>query len=82
MRESNTVRFRILRDLGDPPSPDGSAFRFGLQDIKGNLQPPVRRADGRLTFEFELNVKEGPDPAKPASASSILHGPASTVRVM
>lgn len=76
MTGPSTIHFRILRDNSDPPSPDGSPFHFGLQDTKGNIQPPVQRPDGVLAFEFELNVKEGRDLNKPAFSGPFASGPA------
>jgi hypothetical protein len=52
---------RLLRDDDAPPSPDGSAWRFGLQDNKGGIIESARGADGRFRFDFELVVKSGPD---------------------
>jgi hypothetical protein len=52
---------RLLRDDPAPPSPDGSACAFGLQDKDENLQPAARRADGMHVFDFALTVSEGPD---------------------
>ncbi|MBO9670861.1 MAG: hypothetical protein J7485_10125 [Sphingobium sp.] len=75
MSNSDSVRFRLLRDSADPPSPDGSAVRFGLQDSKDNIQPPVKRADSTLVFEFELKVKEGPDPERPVFTGPFASGP-------
>lgn len=75
MAETETVRFRLLRDSADPPSPDGSPAGFGLQDVKGNLQPPVHRADGMLVFDFELLAKQGPDAEHPVFTGPFASGP-------
>lgn len=76
MNNSNSVRFRLLRDSADPPSPpDGSAVRFGLQDSENGIQPPVTRADGMLAFEFELKAKTGPDPEHPVFTGLFASGP-------
>jgi hypothetical protein len=75
MPDEGTVKFRLLRDSAEPPSPDGSAASFGLQDAKGNIQPPVERSDGMLAFEFGLNAKEGPDPEKPVFSGPFASGP-------
>lgn len=70
-----TVRFRILRDSAEPPAPDGRDVDFGLQDNKGNLQPPVRRPDGMLAFDFVLTVKPGLDPDRPVFTGPFASGP-------
>ena len=75
MAEGGTIRLRLLRDDPAPPSPDGSAFRFGLQDNKGGIQPPVQGADGKLRFDFALAVKEGPDPDRPIFTGPHAGGP-------
>lgn len=59
---AETVRIRLLREP-DPPSPDGSTVRFGLQDKKGAMHDGVARADGLIQFDFEMNVTAGPDGA-------------------
>ena len=74
MTASDTVRFRLLRDSSEPPSPDGSACAFGIQDNKGQLYPPVTRADGMFVFDFELTAKEGPDPDKPVFTGPFASG--------
>lgn len=72
---SHTVRFRLLRDSAEPPSPSGEPVAFGLQDSKGNIQPPVQRADGMLVFDFVLAVKDGPDPDRPVFTGPFASGP-------
>ncbi len=52
---------RLLRDDPAPPSGDGNASRFGLQDNKGRIVEAARGADGKYRFDFELSVKPGPD---------------------
>ncbi len=71
----DTVGFRLLRDDPEPPSPDGSACRIGLQDAKGGMHDGTLRPDGRLQFDFELTVKEGPDPDRPVFTGSFASGP-------
>ncbi len=75
MPDADKVRMRLIRDNAKPPAPDGSAVAFGIQDNKARLYPPVRRADGMLVFDFELTVKEGPDPAKPVFTGPFASGP-------
>jgi hypothetical protein len=72
--ESGTIRLRLLRDPA-PPSPDGSPCRFGLQDSKGGIQPGVEAGGGKLRFDFELSVKEGPDKDRPVFAGAHASGP-------
>jgi len=50
------VKFRLTRDSDVPPSPDGSAYKCGLQDTRGELHEGLKDAQGRLTFTFELKV--------------------------
>jgi hypothetical protein len=68
MVDTKTVRLRLVRDNPQPPSPDGSAFRFGLQDKKGALHAGTRRADGMIVFDLDLQVAEGPIPPGRSSA--------------
>ncbi len=75
MTGTDTVRMRLLRDHAEPPAPDGSPVAFGIQDNKGQLHPPVRRADGMLVFDFALTVKPGPDPDKPVFTGPFASGP-------
>ena len=69
------VRFRLLRDDPAPPSPDGRSYRIGLQDPKGGMHEGRLRADGKLQFDFELAVKEGPDPGRPVFTGPFASGP-------
>ena len=75
MTDSSTVRFRLIRDSAEPPAPDGTATAFGIQDNKGQLHSPVKRADGMLVFDFELTVKPGPDPDRPVFTGPFGSGP-------
>jgi hypothetical protein len=75
MAGGETVRFRFLRDTAAAPRSDGSGCRFGLQDSKDNIQPPVTRADGMLVFDFELTVKQGPNPDRPVFTGPFASGP-------
>jgi hypothetical protein len=74
LAESGTIRLRLLRDPA-PPSPDGSPCRFGLQDSKGGIQAGIEAGDGKLRFDFELNVKEGPDQDRPVFTGPYASGP-------
>jgi len=49
------LMLRLLREAA-PPSPDGSAFRFGVQDKKGALHGGIPRGDGLSQFDFEVTV--------------------------
>lgn len=75
MAGNDRIRLRLVRDDAAPPSPDGSPFRFGLQDAKGNIQPPAEGADGKLRFDFTLTVAEGPDPDRPVFTGPHASGP-------
>jgi hypothetical protein len=75
MAQDQTIRLRLLRDDPAPPSPDGSAFRFGLQDSKEGIQPGVAGKDGKLRFDFELTVKQGADPDRPVFTGPHASGP-------
>jgi uncharacterized protein DUF5990 len=74
LAEGGTIRLRLLRDPA-PPTPDGSALRFGLQDSKGGIVPGVETGDGKLRFDFELDVKEGPDKERPIFTGPHASGP-------
>ncbi|GAA0315380.1 hypothetical protein GCM10009087_27300 [Sphingomonas oligophenolica] len=74
MTDPGTVRLRLLRDDPQPPSPDGSAFRFGLQDRNGQLHDGIRRADGMIVFDLDLRVAEGTDPARPVFSGPFASG--------
>jgi hypothetical protein len=73
--ENGTIRLRLLREPA-PPSPDGSAFIFGLQDSKGGIEPGVPAGAGKRRFDFELIVKEGKDPDRPVFTGRYANGPA------
>lgn len=74
MADTETVKLRLLRDNPQPPSPDGSAFRVGLQDKNGRLHDGTRRADGMTVFDLEMRVAEGPDPARPVFSGPFASG--------
>jgi hypothetical protein len=64
MRDGGTIRLRLLRD-SVPPSGEGSATHFGLQDNKDVLHAGVAREDGRFAFDFELRVAAAADEERP-----------------
>lgn len=61
MAQSHTVKFRFIRDTAEPPKPDGSPCRFGLQDTKGGLHDGIQHPDGGWVFEFDLKLGEDQD---------------------
>jgi hypothetical protein len=67
------IRLRLLREPA-PPSPDGSAVRFGLQDRKGTMHDGVPRVDGLVQFDFAVTVAELPD-GSPDFGGSFVSGP-------
>ncbi|HEY1759415.1 MAG TPA: DUF5990 family protein [Bryobacteraceae bacterium] len=70
------VRFRLLRSDDVPATnPHNLAYRFGLQDTKGNIVPGERRPDRKLAFDFALKVKQGKDPARPVFTGPFASGP-------
>lgn len=70
------VSFRLLRSDDVPATnPHNLAFRFGLQDTKGNIIPGGRQADGMLAFDFSLKVEQGKDAARPVFTSPFASGP-------
>lgn len=70
---AQTIAIRLLREP-QPPSADGSAFRFGLQDKKGALHDGAARADGLIQFDLEVEVK-GETDAPPDFAGPFVSGP-------
>jgi Family of unknown function (DUF5990) len=69
------VHFRLLRSDDVPATnPDSLAYRFGLQDTKGNIVPGERQADGMLVFDFVLRVKQGKDTARPVFTGQFASG--------
>jgi hypothetical protein len=65
MADRGIVKMRLLRDDPAPPSPDGKAYRLGLQDNKEQLHDGVLREDGKLAFDFELRVAAATDESLP-----------------
>ena len=65
------VHFRFLRSDDIPATnPHNLAYRFGLQDTKGNIIPGEKQTSGMLAFDFTLKVKQGKDAARP-----VFNGP-------
>jgi hypothetical protein len=73
--KGDMVRFRLLRDDPEPPRPDGTACRLGLQDARGGIHDAKLRPDGKLQFDFELAVKEGPEANRPVFTGAFASGP-------
>lgn len=57
---AQTIQLRLLREPA-PPSPDGSAVRFGLQDKKGAVHDGIERAGGLVQFDIAVTVTGEPD---------------------
>lgn len=71
------VRFRLLRDNDAPATnPLGLAYEFGLQDIKGVIDPGWRNALGGHVFDFTLTAKPGKDPDRPNFTGRFASGSA------
>jgi hypothetical protein len=69
------VSFRLIRKDDVPATnPLELAYRFGLQNTKGEVLPGVRDAEGRFVFDFMLKVKEGD--AGPVFLGDFASGPA------
>jgi hypothetical protein len=70
------VRFRLLRSDDIPATnPHQLAYRFGLQDTKGNIVPGERQPNGMLAFDFTLKVKLGKDASRPVFTGLFASGP-------
>jgi hypothetical protein len=70
------VRLRLLRSNDVPPTnPHNLAYRFGLQDTKGNLVSGVQHPDGTFRFDFCLKVKPGKDREHPVFTGLYASGP-------
>jgi hypothetical protein len=70
------IRFRLLRSNHVPATnPHNLAFKFGLQDKKGEIFPGVREKDGTLAFDFTLTVSKGKDPSRPVFGGRFASGP-------
>lgn len=70
---AQTIMIRLLREP-EPPSTDGSAVRFGLQDKKGAMHDGIARADGLIAFDFDVTVTGGAD-ASPDFGGPFVSGP-------
>jgi hypothetical protein len=64
MAATTVVKMRLVRE-GEPPNPDGSAVRFGLQDNKEEIHEGALREDGKYAFDFDLRVAETEDESAP-----------------
>jgi len=73
--ETSSVRMRLVTSDTKPPRPDGTAYRFGLQDNKDQIHAGTPRGDGKLAFDFTLAVKPGPDPERPVFTGLFASGP-------
>jgi hypothetical protein len=73
----NEVRLRLLRSSDVPATnPHNLAFRFGLQDTKGNLVAGTEGPDNAISFDFTLKVKEGSRSDRPIFAGRFASGTA------
>jgi len=77
--DSGEVLFRLLRSNDIPATnPHNLAYRFGLQDTKGNIIAGTTRDDGKICFDFSLKVKEGKDLEHPVFTGQYASGPGTT----
>jgi hypothetical protein len=66
---------RLLRSDDVPATnPHNLAYRFGLEDTKGNILPGERQADGIFAFDFNLKVKQGKDATRPVFTGRFASG--------
>jgi hypothetical protein len=71
------VRMRLIRENDVPASHEyDEAFVFGLQDTKQNIVAGERQPDGRLFFDFSLQVKASPDKKRPVFTGRFASGTA------
>ena len=75
MAERGVIRMRLLRDSDAPPSSDGSACSFGIQNTKGELFAARRRGDGMFVFDFDLTVARAPGLDRPNFTGPFASGP-------
>src|ERR1700733_11917194 len=74
--KSDEVLFRLLRRNDVPTTnPHNLAYRFGLQDIKGNVVVGIQQPDGGLRFDFSLKVKPGKAPEHRVFTGLYASGP-------
>lgn len=72
------VRFRLLRNDDVPATnPLHLAYRFGLQDTKGNVVAGTKLSNGVLGFDFSLTAKQGTDSRHPVFTGRFASGPVS-----
>jgi hypothetical protein len=70
------VHFRLLRSNDIPPTnPHNLAYRFGLQDTKGNIVSGVPNVKGMLALDVSLKVKQGKDTSRPVFTGPFASGP-------
>ena len=73
---ADEVHFRLLRSNDIPATnPFSLAYRFGLQDTKGNVVAGTQRPDGMLVFDFSLKVKRGKGRGEPVFTGAFASGP-------
>jgi hypothetical protein len=72
--DRGNLKIRLLTSDTAPPSPDGTGYRFGLQDSNGRIHIGTPREDGKLAFDFTLTVKTGPDPRTPVFTGPFASG--------
>ena len=73
---SGAVRFRLLRSDDKPATnPHNFTYLFGLQDKAQAIIPPTILPDGRLAFDFSLDVKPG-RAGQPVFTGRFASGPA------
>lgn len=69
------MRFRLLRSDDSPATnPHDLAYRFGLQDTRGNIIPGEKQASGMLAFDLDLKVRQGKD-MRPVFTGPFASGP-------
>jgi Family of unknown function (DUF5990) len=70
------LRLRLIRENDVPISHElDEPYIFGLQDKKQEIIPGVRR-NGKLAFDFSVQVKAGLDPNRPVFGGRFASGPA------
>jgi hypothetical protein len=73
---ADEVRFRLVRSNDLPATnPHHLAYRFGLQDTKGNVVAGEPLPNGALSFDFTLKVKLGTNPEHPVFTGRFASGP-------
>ena len=70
------VRFRLVRGDDKPATnPHNFTYLFGLQDKAQAIVPPAILPNGRLAFDFSLDVKPG-KAGQPVFTGRFASGPA------